>query len=303
MFVIAAITAGLTISWGARVVAIGAAYKAKVLCSEVFVAERKIDAVLADLVVDDLSALKFIGASIDTDSKTATASLYGLAESHVSYREGIGCALSDGEATLDSIEIKPAQAENPQPLESGSEINPKLNLVVDEAFVDSDPEHPKRTRALVILHKGRIVIERYAADIGPDTPMPGWSMTKSVMNALTGILVKEERLTINTPALANSWLAPGDPRNQITIEHLLQMSSGLAFDENMANPLADVSRMILREPDMAAFAANMPLEAKPGTRWQYSTGTSNILARFFAAWLVRKPTTSFQKLLCFALSE
>lgn len=149
---------------------------------------------------------------------------------------------------------------------------------MNDAFLESDPEYLKRTRAVVVLHKGRIVIEHYAADIGPDTPVPGRSMTKSVMNALAGILVKEGLLTLNTKVLADAWSSPDDPRRRITIEHLLQMTSGLAFNGNMADPLADVSRMILQELDMADFTANMPLEAEPGTRWQYSTGTTNILA-------------------------
>ena len=53
------------------------------------------------------------------------------------------------------------------------------------------------------------------------------------------------------------------------------MSSGLEFSEDMADPLADVSRMILRKHDMAAFASNKSLEVEPGTRWQYSSGTTN----------------------------
>lgn len=272
------IAVGVAVSYGVRLAEIGAAYKAKMLCSDVFVAGREIDAVLADLVVDDLSALKLISVSIDTHAKTTTANLFGLAESNVRYREAFGCALSDGDAMPASFKLKTTKAANTQLLETSKAVNPNLKVVLDEAFSEPDPEHLRRTRAVVILHKGRVVAEQYAADIGPDSPMPGWSMTKSVMNALAGIMVKEGRLTTHTAALAGTGLAPDDPRNQITIEHLLHMSSGLAFNENIADPLSDVSRMILTEPDMAAFAANMPLQAEPGTHWQYSTGTTNILA-------------------------
>jgi CubicO group peptidase (beta-lactamase class C family) len=108
--------------------------------------------------------------------------------------------------------------------------------------------------------------------------MPGWSMTKTVLNALVGILVKDGKLTLDAPAPVAAWSAPGDPRARITVNHLLRMSSGLRFDENMENPRADIYQLMFRVPDMAAYAAGKPLDAEPGTRWQYSTGTSMILS-------------------------
>ena len=129
------------------------------------------------------------------------------------------------------------------------------------------------------MHKGRIAAERYAADVGPDTPLIGWSMAKSVMNALAGVLVREGRLAIDRPVPMSEWRKPGDPRGRITLDHLLRMSSGLKFDEDMTTPVADVMRMLLGVGDMASYAANKELEATPGTKWQYSSGTSNILAR------------------------
>lgn len=236
------------------------------------------DAVQADLVVDDLAALRFIDASISENSNAAIASFYGFAESEVRYREVTGCTLVNDETAPAAIETNLLQPGVVQPLETSTEVNAELESVLDDAFIESDPEFLKRTRAVVILHQGRIVTERYAADIGPETPMPGWSMTKSVMNALTGILVKQGVLTVNTKALSGTGLEICDLRSKITIEHLLHMTSGLAFNEDMADPLADVSHMLLKESDMAEFAARKPLEAEPGVRWQYSTGTSNILA-------------------------
>lgn len=301
------VAVGAALDYGARLTAIGTAYKAKMLCSEVFVARRDADAVLADLVVDDLAALRFIDVSIDTVSKMTTASLYGLVESKVRYRDGVGCALAIDAGIPVSSEIsarkEPARAnrsrtkDSPlaEPVKSSSTDNPRLAAVLDAAFSEPDPEHPRRTRAIVVLHEGRIVAERYAADVGPDTPLPGWSMTKSIMNTLAGILVKEGRLTLNTPVFANAWRKAGDPRSHVTLEHLLHMSSGLEFNENMADPLADVSRMILREQDMAAFAANKSLEAEPGTRWQYSSGTTNILSGFLRRILGEKAYHPFPR--------
>jgi CubicO group peptidase (beta-lactamase class C family) len=283
-------TIGAAWSYGTRLIAMGTAYTAKMVCSEVFVAGREPDAVLADLGVDDLAALRFIDASIDSVAKTATASLYGLAKSTVRYRDAVGCALATDAVTPASWEISarksPARANGlhikdnqpVEPVRSSNTANPRLAAVLDEAFAEPDPDHLRRTRAVVVWHAGRLVAERYAGDIGPATSLLGWSMTKSVMNALVGILVKDGRLALHTPVLAPAWRGAGDPRRQISLAHLLHMSSGLEFNEDMGEPLADVSRMLLREPDMAAFAANKSLEAEPGTRWQYASGTTNILA-------------------------
>lgn len=129
------------------------------------------------------------------------------------------------------------------------------------------------------MYRSRIVAERYATGIGPDTPLAGWSMTKSVMNALAGILVKQGRLALDEPVPVPEWQQTGDARASITLDHLLRMSSGLRFDEEMASPRSDVMRMLFEVGDAAAFAAKMNLRSSPGTRWQYSSGTSNILAR------------------------
>lgn len=155
----------------------------------------------------------------------------------------------------------------------------RLDTVLDQAFKESNPEHQRRTRAVVIVHKGHIVAERYATGIGPDTPLIGWSMTKSVINALAGTLVKDGRLAIDGPVPLPEWQKPGDPRGRITLDELLRMSSGLRFDEDMANPMADVMQMLLGTADMSMYAAAKNLGATPGAKWQYSSGTSNIIAR------------------------
>jgi len=110
-------------------------------------------------------------------------------------------------------------------------------------------------------------------------PLIGWSMTKSVINALTGILVGQGKLSLEDRALLPEWRGPGDPRAHITLDQLLRMSSGLKFAEDYANPLEDVIFMLLGTDDVAAYAANKPLEAEPGTKWYYSSGTTNIIAR------------------------
>ena len=137
------------------------------------------------------------------------------------------------------------------------------------------------TRAIVVLQDGRPVIERYAAGYGPNNRFVSWSMAKSLTSTLVGQLVAEGRLTLDAPAPVPAWRKPGDPRGRITLRHLLNMSSGLQHVEG-GEPLedADTVRILFtdRAQDAARFAAAKPLEAKPGTKYRYSTATSIILA-------------------------
>ena len=272
----------------AQIVQIGLAYKAKFVCSGVFVSKRDTNAVLADLQVDDLSILKYIGVSMDTSTRTVTTSALGFVRRRATYRDGIGCALLlDGltppaspDAVVDARGIRTTSlgaVRIPTTAERGA--HDEVAAVVQAAFSELDPQRPRRTQAVVVVQHGDIVGEQYAAGIDAGMPLIGWSMTKSVLNALVGVLVKQGRLTLAAPAPIPEWRNPGDPRGTISLDDLLRMSSGLRFDENMENSRADVMRMLLDVGDAAAFATKQVLVAAPGTRWQYSSGTSNIIAR------------------------
>ncbi len=268
--------------YGGQLAAMGAAYKAKMLCSEIFVAGRGHGEVLPELLIDDLVSLKYVDSQVDKEAKTVTASVYGFAKVEVHFRGHGGCALYDGGERLTGVRRQPVPVSFPAPelLPVNPAGYPKLAAVVNEAFSEPDPERLRRTRAIVVLHQGKIVAERYAAGVGKDTPLIGWSMAKSVMNALVGILLGQGRLTLDTPIQSRHWREPDDPRHRIAVGHLLGMSSGLGFNENAHDPLADVNRMLLLEKDMAAFAAAMPLEAEPGKRWRYSSGDTMLLAAY-----------------------
>jgi CubicO group peptidase (beta-lactamase class C family) len=130
-------------------------------------------------------------------------------------------------------------------------------------------------RAIVVVDHGRIVAERYAAGFSATTPLLGWSMTKSVVAGLVGVLVKEGRLALDQSA---GWTAPDGGRERIRIADLLAMSSGLRFNEAYGD-VSDVTRMLYLQPDMAGFARAQPLVHPAGEFWSYSSGTANILSR------------------------
>ena len=144
---------------------------------------------------------------------------------------------------------------------------------VQAAFAEPDRAHPRRTRALVVVHAGRIVAERYAPGFDADMPLIGWSMTKMAINALAGILVQDGALRLSDTALLPEWRHDGDLRREITLDQLLRMTSGLSFNENYADQSSDILQMLFVQGDQARFAASKPLVSSPGTQWSYSGGT------------------------------
>jgi CubicO group peptidase (beta-lactamase class C family) len=175
------------------------------------------------------------------------------------------------------------------PVPDGVEIGP----LVEAAF---DPIGPlAETYALIIVHRGLLVYERYEGRLprldGPgrpvtvDTPLLSWSMAKSVLHAVVGLLAHDGRLDPDGPADVPLWRRRGDPRREITLQHLLEMRDGLEFAEDYEDAEhSDVLTMLFGagRSDMAAFAADRPLAARPGTRFNYSSGTSNILSGIVA---------------------
>lgn len=140
------------------------------------------------------------------------------------------------------------------------------------------------TRALLVMQGGRVIAERYAPGYGPDTRLISWSMAKSVTATLVGLMVADGRLALDEPAPVPEWQTPRDGRAAITLRHLLHMSSGLDHTENASDEVAifdaDTPRMLFLDgrENVARYAETRPLEADPGTKFEYSSATSNILA-------------------------
>jgi CubicO group peptidase (beta-lactamase class C family) len=265
---------------------IGTAYAAKTLCSGVFVMGRRADDVIReDIVADNHPLLRLLEPSVDASQRMATASFLGVARRDANYHPGLGCTLSFGMSAAalraaSQVEIYAGRAEDwpASALRVGVDGS-KLQAAVDWAFAEPDAARLRRTRALVVLRDGYIVAERYAPGFSAATPMPGWSMTKTTAAVLIGTLVKTGTLSVERKALLPEWRGPGDPRAQITLDQLLRMISGLHFTERYGDPAADVALMLFARADGAGYAIDKSLDAAPGTRWQYSSGTSNILSR------------------------
>ena len=224
---------------------------------------------------------------IDRARKDVTVTLLGLGRSHAVYRNGAGCYLDHGgsaaEIVMPPVDQPPSllpQIAGPTPV---APANPQLAAALDRAFAEPAQPPFRHTRAIVIMKDGRIVAERYADGIGVDTPLLGFSVTKSVTSALTGILVHQGKLALDQPAPVAAWRDPNDPRHAITVDQLLRQTAGLglgsSLEASLGSALEPVNQMKYEEPDMAAYAESIPLTTAPGTAWNYHDGNYLILSR------------------------
>ncbi|MCF3639363.1 beta-lactamase family protein [Rhizobium sp. TRM95111] len=271
-----------------ELLSVGADYAAKIVCSNVFLAGRDPAEVLAlDVQAPGHPLLRLMRQHVDREERTVTAHLLGLfAPGYAAYRPGFGCtSVPDGDfvaarqAVSDvAVPVAPAADEGkPWPAGHAVSTDPRLAAVLSDATLTGPG-----MRAVVVVHEGRIVGEAYGGGFSVATPLLGWSMTKSVNAVLVGRLFAMERLAPQTAELFPEWLQDG--RARITVADLLAMRSGLAFNENYGG-VADVTRMLYLEPDMSRFAIARPLEAGPGTRFRYSSGTAVILSRVWMSAL------------------
>lgn len=282
VFALMASVAAWLALWPPELLRVGDAYAAKIVCSNVFLAGRDPSQVLSeDVQAPGHPLLRFIRISVDDARKSVTARIFGFAApGRAIYREGLGCTtVVDGDfaAFPGNRQLRrrggPGDEAKPWPDGDGMVADPAV-----EAVVANDALAGPGLRALVVIRNGRIVAERYGEGFSRDTPLLGWSMTKSVTAALIGLRVRDGRMALDRTELLPEWR--NDPRSRIRLSDLMAMQSGLDFNEDYGS-VTDVTRMLFLEGDMAGFAAAKPLTAAPGTRFSYSSGSSTILARLW----------------------
>ncbi|HSF90279.1 MAG TPA: serine hydrolase [Saprospiraceae bacterium] len=272
-------------------------YTAKYLCSHTFTSKLDPDIALERFVKPMHVLFRGVVPEIDTTAKTVTVKYLGFLRPRTAvWREGCGCTLLV-ESTADdlrkqhegvyinhaSIAVDTTNALWPM----GNLVNrdslqynidwTAIDHILDREMKGQSKADAKRntTLALVVAWKGQIIAERYAEGVDENTSLLGWSATKSITGALTGVMVKDHGLDIHAPIGLPEWA--GDVRKEITIDHLLRMESGLDLYEDFT-PLAKATEMLYGCSDMGVFAAARPPAAGPDRRWVYSSGTSNVLA-------------------------
>ena len=262
-------------------------YGAKVMCSAVFVSHRNVEGVLRE----ELGSVPFnLGKYIlNYSDSSVTATVFGFAKKKAVYRTGLGSTLINDVdekdlrsfkprlySLYDSLDVRKKWPDGEVIADTNfSSINyPLIDSSLKYCFSDTQ-DSLRRTRAVIVLYKGKIIRERYARGYDSSSVLPGWSMAKSVTNAMLGILVKTGRLRLNDSGLFKEW--KGDERNKITLADLMHMSSGLRWWEFYAGP-SDVTTMLFKKGDMGGFAVTHSFNFKPDERFYYSSGTANVLS-------------------------
>jgi len=250
----------------------GTGYVAHSNCAVTHLAGR--DDPASDLPPNPL--VPFLVSQAGEASATVTV-LGALAWQTAWYSPGLGCTLGSG----------PVDAQEPTPVEPATlEVapDPALDGALAAAFgddLDAQARDELGTRAVVVLRDGEVVAERYADGFDADTRQLGWSMTKSVTNLMVGRIIHDgdTTLTLDSDHLRGEW--EGDARAGITVDDLLRMTGGLAWDEtyDLGTP---ITQMLYGEPDMGAFVASQPATHEPGTFQQYSSGSTTLLCSVLA---------------------
>lgn len=268
---------------------VGAAYAAKTLCSEIFVAGREEAAVRSSDLAGINPMIERVAAKVDRKSRRVTAALYGLGRTEVIFREGYGCTIAAGgpPAPLPPLAPIAPGAAWPEALEGSPGALPSigyraLGAALDSAMADA----PAATRSILVIVDGAVVGSRFAEGFSAETPMLSWSMAKSVTATIAGAAAERGHIRLEDPALVPEWKADAR-KSKITWNDLLRMQSGLAFTE-VYGPGSDATAMLFAARDAGASAAVKPLVHEPGAHWAYSSGTTNLIARTLRQVLAEK---------------
>ncbi len=265
-------------------------FTAKTACSCHFIQNRNIE----DIKEHELEPASFINTAID--GMVTKASFLGISRQAI-FHPKLGCTLLS-EKTVEDLKNRKANnirsAQSKGVLPSDTNRYADLQKVIDAAFEEPFADKAVNTRAVIVIKDSLIVAEKYAEGYDANVPQMGWSMTKSITNALIGILVKEGKLDIHQPAAIKDWhTSDDDPRKNITLDHLLRMSTGLEFEEEY-DKASTVNQMLWTKADAGKVAYSQPLAHPIDSVWNYSSGTTNIISH-----IIRNQFDDYQDYLSF----
>jgi len=275
-------------------------FSSKSLVSGHFIDNRSQD--LIEKGDNDIEMITLATNKIDENGKFAISSVYGLKARKAIYRDGLGATLINEDFDISKpYEVpKRTKLDNNLPFPYGNKEPrdtafanvdyAKLNAAVANAF-DTKGQIKKRTRSVLVIYKDKIIAEKYDTGFNKDSKILGWSMTKSITSALFGILQKQGKIDVSKPAPIAEWA--NDERSKITIANLLNMNSGLEWEEDY-NKISDVTKMLFLDTDMSQAQLKKPAEFKPNSHWNYSSGTTNLLSG-----ILRKQFKTHQEYLDF----
>lgn len=279
-------------------------FSAKSVASGHFIDGRSLS--LIESRDNDIEKVDWSSNSIDEAGQFATAKVYGFKQRKAIYREGLGATLINGDYDEKAPYRVPKRIKrnmglsfpygDKEPADTvfSTVDYEKLNTAVARAF-DKKGKKDKRTRSVLVLYKGKIIAEKYADGFNKNSRILGWSMTKSLTATYFGILQHQGKIDIQKPAAVKEWQQ--DNRKKITLNNLLQMNSGLEWEEDYGK-ISDVTKMLFTQADMSRPQIDKPLTGKPNQSWNYSSGTTNLLSG-----ILRKQFKSHQEYLDFWYSS
>lgn len=149
------------------------------------------------------------------------------------------------------------------------QINPDsaLQRYLDSVIAVGAPEH---TTAILVLHANQVIAEAYRDGLGPDSPLKGFSMSKSFANLLVGRKVMRESIGVDDGLMLPGWAL--DQRAAISWDNSLRMSSGLLWHEASLGENNDQGQMFYNTSDPSAYAWSKPYNTDPNTGFNYSSG-------------------------------
>ena len=268
--------------------AIGAGYAAKQICSGVFVARLPEHFVLRTDVLPRLATIAplahLLSYDMDTQQRTVTAQMLGQ-KIKVKHQPRYGCILLSHSTSsanahptiaLPNGYLAREAADIPIPVKN---ITPTIRRALNAAFAEP-PEGGRNTLAVIVMHRGEIVAERYQAPVTINTPMQGWSMNKSLMATFIGQQIDRGHLSLDD-SVAEALKTAGAGESlvsrvsaDLTLGHLLSMSSGFDFAERYF-PGDDVTDMLYRSQGMWLSAPATGHARAPGEQFAYSSGDIN----------------------------
>ncbi len=298
LFLFVAICAVITINYPKLEIISG--FSAKNMSSSVFLGHRSLE--YTDKTDHDVPNVRLADDQVDIARKYATANVYGLKERKAIYREGLGSVLIDDDFDESAPFLIPKRnfsktnlpypyGELPQKDTVFENLDyDKINQTATSIF-DTNGANVKKTRAVLVLYKDQIIAEHYIDGFDKNSIVLGWSMTKSVLSTMYGVLQSQGKIDINAKAPIVEW--KNDERKGITISNLLQMNSGLAWDEDYGS-ISDITKMLYLDKDMTVAQIHKKAVHKPNENWHYSSGTSNLLSG-----ILRKQFATHQEYLDF----
>jgi CubicO group peptidase (beta-lactamase class C family) len=259
---------------------LASAYAAKIVCSNVFIAKREMNAILRTDLVALHPIFRVMKIEVSAVDQRVGASLFGIfAQRHAHFVKGRGCTnvTSEGPwARPAELPASPPTANDPLwPAGERAQLSDSNRL---RAALSHLALQGPGMRAIVVVHDGHIIAETYGQGFTASTPLLGWSMTKSVSAVLIGMAINDGKLSLAQKDLFPQWA--GDARADISVADLMAMSGGLEWNEDQGT-VTDPGRMEFLVTDAAAFARDRRLISPPGSKFRYSSGESVLLTRLW----------------------